>query len=139
MNKYEALQKRGKVTAQLLISSNDTSFLKYLESLGYHIYKDDSEHKLLLTLKNSEIIRLEYDTFEHLKSKVEKYTIATIDSKVLALKESELRKERLEKEKLVQFLQMDDSLALDAANDRSATSQQKKNADDIMHNDSEWE
>ena len=139
LNKYEALQKRGKVTAQLLISSNDTSFLKYLESLGYHIYKDDSEHKLLLTLKNSEIIRLEYDTFEHLKSKVEKYTIATIDSKVLALKESELRKERLEKEKLVQFLQMDDSLALDAANDRSATSQHKKNADDIMHNDSEWE
>lgn len=137
LTKYESLQKKGKVTAQLLISSNAV-FLKYLESLGYHIYKNDSERKLLLTLKNSETIHLEYDTFDNLKSQIEKYTIATIDSKILALKESELRKERLKKEKLIQHLQ-NDSLSLDAANDRGATAEQKKNADDIMHDDSEWE
>ena len=137
LTKYEALQKKGKVTAQLLISSNAV-FLKYLESLGYHIYINDSKRKLLLTLKNSETIHLEYDTFDNLKSQIEKYTIATIDSKILALKESELRKERLKKEKLIQHLQ-NDSLALDAANDRGATAEQKKNADDIMHDDSEWE
>lgn len=137
LTKYEALQKKGKVTAQLLISSNAV-FLKYLESLGYHIYINDSKRKLLLTLKNSETIHLEYDTFDNLKSQIEKYTIATIDSKILALKESELRKERLKKEKLIQHLQ-NDSLALDAANDRGATAEQKKNADDIMYDDSEWE
>ena len=137
LTKYEALQKKGKVTAQLLISSNAV-FLKYLESLGYHIYINDSKRKLLLTLKNSETIHLEYDTFDNLKSQIEKYTIATIDSKILALKESELRKERLKKEKLIQHLQ-NDSLALDAANDRGATAEQNKNADDIMHDDSEWE
>lgn len=42
-------------------------------------------------------------------------------------------------EKLLSVQEMDDSLALDAANDRGATAEQKKNADDIMHDDSEWE
>lgn len=42
-------------------------------------------------------------------------------------------------EKLLSVQEMDDSLTLDAANDRGATVEQKKNADDIMHDDSEWE
>lgn len=42
-------------------------------------------------------------------------------------------------EKLLSVQEMDDSLTLDAANDRGATAEQKKNADDIMHDDSEWE
>ena len=99
LTKYEALQKKGKVTAQLLISSNAV-FLKYLESLGYHIYINDSKRKLLLTLKNSETIHLEYDTFDNLKSQIEKYTIATIDSKILALKESNFVKNALKRKSL---------------------------------------
>lgn len=42
-------------------------------------------------------------------------------------------------EKLLSVQEMDDSLTLDAANDRGATAEQKKNADDIMYDDSEWE
>ena len=42
-------------------------------------------------------------------------------------------------EKLLSVQEMVDSLSLDAANDRGATAEQKKNADDIMHDDSEWE
>lgn len=42
-------------------------------------------------------------------------------------------------EKLLSVQEMDDSLTLDAANDRGATAEQKKNADDIMHDDSELE
>lgn len=104
LSKYTSLKKKGIVTAQLLISS-DTAFLKFLESLGYHLYKDDPEHKPFLSSQQGYPVRLEYNTLNTLKNQIEKYAIATIELKILSLKEKEFRKERLEKERLIQHLQ----------------------------------
>ena len=101
--RYDSLKRKGKLTAELLLSS-DSAFIKYLESLGYYIQNDDPEHKPFMTFHQL-TVRLEYDTIEKLKSQIDKYTLATVDSKLLSLKEKELREERLEKERTLQHLQ----------------------------------
>lgn len=137
ISKYESLQRKGRVTAQLLISSN-SAFLKYLESLGYFLYRDDPEHTPFISAQNGETVRLEYDTFDNLKLQIERYTVATVDSKILALKENEIRKERLEKERLIRHLKDNNFCKLNAAHQRTdieATEEMLKHDDDIMDDD----
>lgn len=79
------------------------TFLSYLYSLGYYLSRDDPEHKPFLT-SNGTTVRLEYDTLDSLKLRIDSYAKATVDSEMLALKEEEIRQERLEKERLIRHL-----------------------------------
>lgn len=101
--RYNSLQKKGKVTAELLLSS-ETTFLNYLVSLGYYINKDDIEHKPTIRYGNS-TVTLEPDTLDSLKDRIDTYARAIIDSELLTLQENEIKQERLEKERLVKHLQ----------------------------------
>lgn len=129
--RYEALRKKGKVTAELLIAS-ETAFFRYLESLGYYISKDDPEHKPYIHYGNS-AVRIDIDTLTNIHTRIDTYTKTTVDSIVLKLHEAELREERLEKERFAQYL-------LNAArDDETSTPEERQAGDDIMMNDSEWE
>ena len=75
-----------------------------MESLGYCVNKDDIEHKPTIRYGNS-TVRLEPDTLDSLKDRIDTYTRAIIDSELLMLQEKEIKKERLEKEHLVKHLQ----------------------------------
>ena len=97
------LQKKGRITADSLLSS-ETTFFKYLESLGYHISRDDSEHEPFIRCGNN-TVKLKYDTLDILREQIDAYARAAIDSELLALQEEELKKERLEKEQIVKHLQ----------------------------------
>lgn len=79
------------------------TFLSYLYSLGYYLSRDDPEHKPFLT-SNGTTVRLEYDTLDSLKLRIDSYAKATVDSEMLTLKEEEIRQERLEKERLIRQL-----------------------------------
>lgn len=135
--------------------SPQETFLAYLNSLGYRLYKDDPEHRPFLISKNA-TVRLEYDTLDTLKLSIDAYTKATVDSEMLALKEEELKKERLEKERLIKHLQGKNSYdgsqfkkdwdsthpEVNAARERTdieVTDEMRKHDDDIMNDDSEWE
>ncbi|WP_349947304.1 hypothetical protein ABFV83_02125 [Lacrimispora sp. BS-2] len=100
--KYNYLQKKGKVTANLLLSS-ETTFFKYLGSLGYYISRDDLEHKPFIHYDNG-TVRIEPDTLDSIRTRIDTYAKATIDSEILALQEKEIKLERLEKERLVRHL-----------------------------------
>ncbi len=155
LNKYKSLKKSGRLNIHSLLSSN-SAFIEYIESLGYSIYKDDPEHRPFMSSGGLTVL-LEYDTVDALKSKIEKYARATIDAKMLALREKEIQHERIEKEKLIHNLREESlndsadfvevkrttpSTLLNAAHERTdieVTKEMKKHDDDIMNNDSEWE
>lgn len=142
--RYNSLKQRGEITAELLISS-DSAFEKYLESLGYRIFQDDPEHRPFLSTGKL-TVRLGYDTLDKLKDRIEKYTRASIDSKMLSLKEDELREERLMNEQIILHLtgntckeDQTNHLYANAANQRpTVTEENKKHSNDIMHDDKEW-
>lgn len=135
------------------ISSNK-AFLVYVESLGYHIYRDDPEHKPFMGSKDIPSCNLEYNTLDSLKLRIDSYTRAIIDSELLALREEEIRKERLEKEKTIQYLQGENLykesqldkdkkvyLEAQAAHERTdikVTDEMRKHDDDIMDDDKFW-
>lgn len=126
---YRSLKKRGKITADLLVSS-ESVFKKYLESLGYYIYQDDPEHKPFLHYGDG-AVRISDNTLNDIRTKIDTYAKATIDSVILKLNEKELRKEREEKERFAAYL-------LNAANAQNPTEEQKQHADSIMTDDNEW-
>jgi len=101
--RYNTLQKKGKITADLLLSS-ETTFFKYLESLGYCVSRDDTEHEPTIRFGNS-TVRLGSDTLDSLKDRIDTYARAIIDSELLTLQENEIKQERLVKERLVKHLQ----------------------------------
>ena len=128
--RYNALMKKGKVTAELLIAS-ESSFFKYLESLGYYIGRDDLEHMPYIQHGNG-AIKITPDILDNIRSRIDTYAKTTVDSVILKLYETELREERLEKEKFAQYL-------LNAAhNDEKASPEERKASDAIMTDDSEW-
>jgi len=118
-------------TKSLLVDSKQ-AFLTYIDSLGYHIHRDDPEHKPFIRVDDI-LVRLKHDTLDSLKLRIDSYTKASIDSEILSLKEEQIKEERLEKERLVQHL-------LNAAHKRTdaeTTDEMEKHDDDIM-NDDEW-
>lgn len=129
ISRYHSLKKRGKITADLLVSS-ESVFKKYLESLGYYINQDDPEHKPFLHYGDG-AVRISDSTLNDIRTKIDTYAKATIDSVILKLNEKELRKEREEKERFAAYL-------LNAANAQNPTDEQKQHADNIMTDDSEW-
>lgn len=129
ISRYRSLKKRGKITADLLVSS-ESVFKKYLESLGYYIYQDDPEHKPFLHYGDG-AVRISDNTLNDIRTKIDTYAKATIDSVILKLNEKELRKEREEKERFAAYL-------LNAANAQNPTEEQKQHADSIMTDDNEW-
>lgn len=154
LSRYESLKKKGEVTAETLLSTEHT-FLKYLESLGYHLYRDDPEHKPFMSSKNRSSCRLEYDTLDNLKLRIDSYAKATVDSELLSLKEEEIRKERLEKERTLRHLRGENIykgsqfekdrdksyLEPQAAHERTdidVTDEMRKHDDDIMNDDDFW-
>lgn len=84
--------------------SSDQAFLTYLSSLGYNLYRDDPEHKPFMSSESISSCKLEYDTLDSLKLQIDSFTKATVDSELLALKEKEIRQERLDKERILQQL-----------------------------------
>lgn len=129
LTRYHALQKRGKVTAELLMSSENT-FFRYLGSLGYSIIKDDPKHKPLIRYDDG-VIGIEVDTLNDIKTRIDTYTKTTVDSIILKLNENELREKRRQKERLAQYL-------LNAAHERTDTevnAEMQQHDDDIMNSD----
>lgn len=102
ISRYNSLKKKGKITADLLVSS-ESVFKKYLESLGYYIDRDDPEHKPFIHYGNG-AIRISDSTLNGIRTKIDTYAKTTIDSVILKLNEKELRKEREEKERLAAYL-----------------------------------
>ncbi len=129
ISRYRSLKKRGKITADLLVSS-ESVFKKYLESLGYYINQDDPEHKPFLHYGDG-AVQISDNTLNDIRTKIDTYTKATVDSVILKLNEKELRKEREEKERFAAYL-------LNAAHAQNPTEEQKQHADSIMTDDSEW-
>lgn len=103
ISRYQSLKKKGKVTADLLVSS-ETIFKKYLESLGYYIDRDEQEHKPFIHYGNG-AVKIGDNILNDIRTKIDAYAKATIDSVILKLNEDELRKERKEKEKIAKLLQ----------------------------------
>lgn len=101
--RYNSLKKKGKITIKLLLSS-ETTFFKYLESLGYYIGKDDLDNKTYIHYGNG-AVRIQPETLDNLRARIDTYAKAAVDSELLALQENELKQERLEKERLVKHLQ----------------------------------
>lgn len=83
-----------------ITKSSEQAFWSYLDSLGYHIYKDDPEHIPFLSSQGATVL-LRSDSINSLKLRIDSYAKATVDSEMLALKEEEIRQERLEKERLM--------------------------------------
>ncbi len=129
ISRYRSLKKRGKITADLLVSS-ESVFKKYLESLGYYINQDDPEHKPFLHYGDG-AVQISDNTLNDIRTKIDTYAKATVDSVILKLNEKELRKEREEKERFAAYL-------LNAAHAQNPTEEQKQHADSIMTDDSEW-
>lgn len=85
--------------------SSGQAFMTYLASLGYRIYKDDPEHKPIMSSENISHCGLDFDTLKSLKLHIDSYTRAIVDSELLTLKENEIKQERLEKERTLRHLQ----------------------------------
>ncbi|MCB7320146.1 hypothetical protein [Lacrimispora sp. 210928-DFI.3.58] len=145
--RYRSLKKKHKLTAKLLISS-ESAFFKYLESLGYYIGKDDPEHKPFIHYGNG-AIQIGSDELNNIRTRIDTYTKATLDSFILRLNEDGIRRERLEKEKVIKQLQASQfekdwnkaHLITQAAHERTdieVTDEMRKHDDDLMDNDDFW-
>lgn len=134
--------------------NSEQAFMAYLNSLGYRIFRDDPEHKPFMSTGEL-ICSLNYDTLDSLKLRIESYTKAIVDSELLALKEEELRQERLDKERILRQLSGENiikgtqfekdwnssHLDLVAAHERTdikVTDEMRKHDDDLMDNDELW-
>lgn len=135
--RYEALKQNGNVTIDLLISS-ETAFFRYMESIGYYIAKDTSGSDSRIEYSNkygNGFIKITPDTLTDIKSRIDTYAKATIDSIICKEYEEVFRKKRENNESLTTQL-------LAAAHERTdieVTDEMKKHDDDIMNDDSEWE
>ncbi len=129
ISRYHSLKKKGKITADLLVSS-ESVFKKYLESLGYYIDQDNLEHKPFIHYGN-EAVRISNDILDDIRSKIDTYAKATIDSAILKLNEKELRKERKEKERFAAYLLN----AAHARTDIEVTEEANQHDDDIMNDE----
>lgn len=89
------------------VPGSDQAFLTYLSSLGYNLYRDDPEHKPFMSSESISTCKLKYDTLDNLKLQIDSFTKAIVDSELLALKEEEIRRERLDKERILQQLRGD--------------------------------
>lgn len=145
--RYKSLKKKHKLTAKLLISS-ESAFFKYLESLGYYIEKDTPEHKPFIHYGNGSI-QIDSAELNNIRARIDTYTKATLDSIILRLNEDGIRRERLEKEKVIKQLQASQfekdwnkaHLVPRAAHERTdieVTDEMRKHDDDIMNNDDLW-
>lgn len=103
VGKYESLQTARVITADNLLENMKGAFLSYLASLGYRLYRDDPEHKPFIITSGTSY-KLDYDTLNILKSRVDQYTKATVDSELLKLREEELRLERIQNERIAKQL-----------------------------------
>lgn len=135
--RYEALKQNGNVTIDLLISS-ETAFFRYVESIGYYISKDTSGSDSRIEYSNkygNGFIKVPPDTLTDIKSRIDTYAKATIDSIICKEYEEVFRKKRENNESLTTQL-------LAAAHERTdieVTDEMRKHDDDIMNDDSEWE
>lgn len=135
--RYEALKQNGNVTIDLLISS-ETAFFSYVESIGYYISKDTSGSDSRIEYSNkygNGFIKVSPDTLTDIKSRIDTYAKATIDSIICKEYEEVFRKKRENNESLTTQL-------LAAAHERTdieVTDEMRKHDDDIMNDDSEWE
>lgn len=129
--RYEALRKKGTVTADLLIAF-ETTFFRYLESLGYYIGRDNIENLPYIQDENH-TLKVDDNILNDIQTRINTYTKTTIDSTILKLQEKAIHKERIRKEQIAQNL-------LNAAHeDEASTPEERKAGDDIMMDDSEWE
>ena len=107
-DKIELLAKKLETSPSYLMGweideNSEYAFQNYLESLGYQLYRDDPEHRPFICTPEDQV-PLEYDSLENLKNKIDAYTCLTIDTEMIKLKEKELKKELLVKEKLAAHL-----------------------------------
>ena len=102
ISRYRSLKKKGKITADLIVFS-ESVFNKYLESLGYYIGRDNLEHRPFIHYENG-AVRISDSILNDIRTRIDTYAKATIDSIILKLNEKELRKEREEKERFAAYL-----------------------------------
>ena len=102
ISRYQSLKKKGKVTADLLVSS-ESVFKKYLESLGYYIGRDDPEHKPFIHYGNG-AVKITDNMLNDIRTRIDTYAKATMDTAILKLNEDEIRKKRKEKERFAELL-----------------------------------
>lgn len=150
--RYESLKRKHHLSAKLLISS-EAAFFKYLESLGYNVMKDDLEHDPFIHYGNG-AIQISSTELNNIRTRIDTYAKATLDSVILKLNETKFRQERLEKEQTIRNLSNENiykeiqfekdcnnNLIPDAAHDRTdikPTTEMKKHDDDLMDNDEFW-
>ena len=136
--------------------SSEQAFMEYLYSLGYRIYRDDPEHKPIMSSESISSCRLKYDTLSSLKLLIDSYAKATVDAELLSLKEEEIRQERLEKERTLRHLRGEniykgtefekdwkaahlEPVAAHERTDIEVTDEMRKHDDDLMDNDDLWD
>lgn len=100
--RYKTLKKKGKITADLLVSSKSI-FYKYMESLGYYVGKDDPEHKPFVHYENGTVI-ISDNILNDIRTRIDTYAKATMDTVILKLNEEEIHKKRKEKERFAEHL-----------------------------------
>ena len=132
LSRYISLKRKGKITADLLVSS-ESVFFKYLESLGYFIDYDVLNKPYIIHKFGS--ITIEQELLNDIRSKIDTYSKTTIDSVILKLHEEDFRKERKEKEQISQNMLN----AAHARTDIETTPEDQAHDDAIMNDNSEWE
>lgn len=78
-------------------------FKNYIESLGYPIHQDDPEHKPYI-ITDGEAIRLEYNTLQQVKNRVDTYASLTLNNELAKLKEQELQRRRADNERIAKYM-----------------------------------
>lgn len=146
LSRYDSLKKKGNISIKLLLSS-ELAFFKYLESLGYYIGKDGCEHKPFIYYGNG-AVQISPSQLDDIRTRINTYTKANLDTVILKLHEDELRQKRLEKEKTIKQLQSSkfetnrktylEPVAAHERTDIEVTNEMKQHDDDIMDNDEFW-
>ena len=115
--------------------------------------KDDLEHDPFIHYGNGSI-QISSTELNNIRTRIDTYAKATLDSVILKLNETKFRQERLEKEQTIRNLSNENiykeiqfekdcnnNLIPDAAHDRTdikPTAEMKKHDDDLMDNDEFW-
>ena len=93
---------------------------------------------------------MDMSEFNEIRTRIDAYTKATLDSFILRLNEDDIRRQRLEKEKVIKQLQGSqfekdwnrahlEPVAAHERTDIEVTDEMRKHDDDLMDNDDLWD
>lgn len=118
---------------QIIYNSKADHVAELLYKKGYLISEYESLSEYVIQDKNKGLLyTIDSKTFKNFLNSVNDYFLYSFDKMLSQFEPKQLKKQATPPDQ-------DEPEALDAANDRGATPEEKKNADDIMHNPDEWE